>query len=75
MCYNSEDDYHEGSPVQYISYTNDTNIYFVTETQEFRYFRSVISERVIQNILHLFYYTYLQDISEGLYHAESKAFT
>lgn len=75
MYYNSEDDCHDGSSVQYISYTNDTNIYFVTETQEFRRFGSVISERLIQNILSLFYHTCLQDISGGLYHAVSKAFT
>jgi hypothetical protein len=51
-----------------ISHTNDTNIYFMTETQEFRHFRRVIPERTIQNtsILRLFYYTCLQDIS-GVY--------
>ena len=37
-----------------ISYTNDTNIYFVTETQEFRHFRRVITERIIKNILRIF---------------------
>jgi len=75
MYYNSEDDYHDGSPVQYISYVNDTNVYFVTETQEFRRFGSVISERIIQNILRPLYCTCLQDISGGLYHVESKTFT